>query len=98
MPLVDELSNVPLIPIIFSHGLTGNRTFYQLMGQEFASHGYIVFMIDHHDGSNMMTTNGKGETLKFDVKQPYFMLDFNLRTAETEASRIHWRKCIDIRI
>lgn len=98
LPLVDELSAAPLIPIILSHGLTGNRTIYQLNGQELASHGYIVFMMDHLDGSNMKTTTKSGKSYVFDCKQPYFMLDFKLMTEETERSRKHWRKCIDIRV
>ena len=72
--------------------------FYQLMGQEFASHGYIVFIIDHLDGSNLKTTSKLGKNHVFDTKQPYFMLDFKLMTEETERSRKHWRKCIDVRI
>ena len=53
LPLAADLAHCPLIPVIFSHGLIGNRTFYQLVGQEFASNGFIVFIIDHLDGSNM---------------------------------------------
>ena len=82
LPLADELSTAPLIPIIFSHGLTGNRMFYQLMGQEFASHGYIVFIIDHLDGTNLKTTSKLGKNHVFDTKKPYFMLDFKLMTEE----------------
>ena len=40
-----------LIPIIFSHGLTCNRTTYSGICRDFASHGYIVFSIDHYDGT-----------------------------------------------
>ena len=55
-------------------------------------------MIDHLDGSNMKTTSKSGKSYVFDTKQPNFMLDFKLMTEETERSRKHWRKCIDIRV
>ena len=75
LPLVDELSAAPLIPIILSHGLTGNRTIYQLNGQELASHGYIVFMIDHLDGSNMKTTSKSGKCIDIRVKEVTDLID-----------------------
>lgn len=41
----------PLIPIIYSHGLTSCRTFQSGSCRDLASQGYIVFAIDHHDGT-----------------------------------------------
>ena len=36
-----------------------------------ASNGYIVFMIDHHDGSNTHTIKGpNNEDFNFDTKAP----------------------------
>ena len=48
---IDFRSEKQLIPVIFSHGYTATRLFYTVVGREMASHGYIVFLIDHHDGS-----------------------------------------------
>jgi dienelactone hydrolase len=40
-----------LMQTIFSHGLTCNRTAYSGICRDFASHGYIVFALDHFDGT-----------------------------------------------
>ena len=39
----------PLIPIIFSHGLSSNRTMHSGLCRDLASHGYLVFAPDHMD-------------------------------------------------
>ena len=49
-----------LVPIIFSHGLQAARYFHFGVGKELASHGYIVFLIDHSDGSCLFYTNEDG--------------------------------------
>ena len=41
----------PLIPIIMLHGLAGSRTSQSGSCRDLASHGYIVFSIDHNDES-----------------------------------------------
>jgi len=50
-----------LIPIIFSHDISLCRYFYTFTCAELASHGYIVFAIDHHDGSCTFTTDSSGK-------------------------------------
>lgn len=41
----------PLIPIVCSHSLSANRTMHSGIYRDFASHGYIVFVLDHRDES-----------------------------------------------
>jgi len=48
-----------LKPLVFSHGMGGNRMKYSGILREFASHGMLVVAIDHQDGSCDYTTNGK---------------------------------------
>ena len=52
----------PLIPILFSHGLSSNRTMHSGICRELASHGYIVFVPDHMDttSSYYETADGQG--------------------------------------
>ena len=52
-----------LIPIIFSHGLTCNRTSLSGLCRDFASHGYIVLALDHHDGTAYFSRKANGEEL-----------------------------------
>jgi hypothetical protein len=54
-----------IIPIIFSHAEGASRDDYSVIGMEMASHGYMVFFIDHHDGSCRYTENGQGKCWKY---------------------------------
>ena len=44
-----------LIPLIHSHGIGMSCEMYQTMAQEMASSGYVVFLIDHKDGTCSFT-------------------------------------------
>ena len=59
---VDGPNPHTLIPIIFSHGLSANRTMHSGICRNLASHGYIVFAPDHHDltSSYYETESGEG--------------------------------------
>ena len=59
--------NKTLVPIIFSHGLCSRNTTYSTYIRELVSHGYIVFAIDHLDGSNAYTELQNGIEKPFDV-------------------------------
>ena len=67
-PLATEFANEPktLIPVVFSHGLMGSRLVYSVLGSELASCGYIVFLLDHHDGSSCYTETEGGTPVEFD--------------------------------
>ena len=55
-------SELPLIPVLFSHGLSSNRTMHSGLCRDLASHGYIVFAPDHMDrtSSYYETEDGQG--------------------------------------
>ena len=57
-----DFSTRPLIPIIYCHGLSSNRTMHSGTARDFASHGYLVFLMDHKDESSSYyeTSDGKG--------------------------------------
>ena len=61
-----------LVPVIFSHGLTGTRCFYSTIASEMASHGFIVYLMDHHDGSCGYTEKKDGEAVHFDASTPIY--------------------------
>jgi hypothetical protein len=79
-----------LIPIVFSHGLTASRVLYQVTARELASHGYIIFLIDHHDGTCTYTENKRGDKkFYFDSDTPFWQYeDMHAKTLirEKEAS------------
>lgn len=48
--------HAPTFPLMmFSHGLGGTRTAYSSLCGEFASYGFVVFAIEHRDGSGPRT-------------------------------------------
>jgi predicted dienelactone hydrolase len=49
-----------LRPVIFSHGLFANNISYTGLQRDLASHGYIVFAINHADGTCIYTQNSQG--------------------------------------
>lgn len=76
-PLSSDFSTAKkkLIPILYSHGLTGSRLVYQVNCRELASHGYLVFAMDHLDGSCCYTEKktDKGiEPAFFDYSTPFY--------------------------
>ena len=56
--------------MIFSHGAGGAKGIYQLVGQEYASNGYIIFLIDHLDGSCVYTELKDGTKINFNSNLP----------------------------
>ena len=54
-------SQKPLIPIIYCHGLGSNRSMHTGTCRDLASHGYIVFAIDHKDETSSYTVSSDGK-------------------------------------
>ena len=54
-----------LTPIIFSHGVCSNNHCFVGLHKEFASHGYIVFALDHLDGTANYTELSDGTPKPF---------------------------------
>lgn len=55
--LLDKVNDSKLVPIIYSHGLASSCGIYSAHLRELASHGYIIFAMDHQDGSCGYTEN-----------------------------------------
>jgi hypothetical protein len=73
LPLLnlEQDNNGSTLPVvIFSHGLYGNRTTYSIVCCEFASRGWCVFSLEHHDGS-------ASHSIMRGVPFPYVSLDKN---------------------
>ena len=70
LPLLNLEQNNTLPVVIFSHGLYGNRTTYSIVCCEFASRGWCVFSLEHHDGS-------ASHSFVKGVPFPYVSLDKN---------------------
>lgn len=65
----ERLNKHKLIPIILLHGLCGSRTSQSGSCRDLASHGYIVFSIDHHDGSAHFSQKQNGKELYWPLNQ-----------------------------
>lgn len=84
----DESKRKNLIPVIYSHGLTSCRTFQSGSCRDLASNGYIVFSIDHHDGtcnySRLKNGDEKYWCSKLDAdSQDEFLSRLEVRLTET---------------
>ena len=89
-----EFGRKRLIPIVFSHGLTDSRGMYQVTASEMASHGYIMFLIDHHDGTCSYTESKDGEyKVEFDDKVPFF--NYEDMAAKTKLRESEIKSLID---
>ena len=71
------LTNKKLIPVILCHGLSGSRTSQSGSCRDMASHGYIVFSLDHHDGSAYYSQKEDGQELFWSLDQD--LQDIELR-------------------
>lgn len=80
-----------LIPIVFSHGISSNRTMHSGTCRDFASHGYIVFIMDHKDGTASYCQTASGERpMYYDNSRECYDLGFRkeqlaIRTIEVIA-------------
>lgn len=71
------LTNQRLVkPIVLSHGYAGSANDYSSNCRHYASHGYIVFALDHVDGSSMYTQLEDGTEVLFDASQIIGTQDF----------------------
>ena len=55
-----------LRPIIFSHGLSGDKNFYTSVCLALAAHGYLVIAINHQDKSCFHTYDKDGNDLYYE--------------------------------
>lgn len=63
-PISYDLTNAtPLIPIVFSHGNSSTRTMNSCFLRDIASHGFIIFALDHVEGTCMHTKKADGTEL-----------------------------------
>jgi pimeloyl-ACP methyl ester carboxylesterase len=51
--------------VIYSHGLSGCNALYSAQAGNLASHGYVVFQIEHRDGSPPLTIDELGNEIEF---------------------------------
>ena len=66
----------PLIPIIYCHGLGSNRIMHSGSCRDLASHGYIVFILDHKDGTSLYYEDESGKGYLYENKKPAYDLEY----------------------
>jgi len=53
----------PLPTVVYSHGLGGSSSLYSVQSGNLASHGNVVLVLDHQDGSTPLSSTAAGEML-----------------------------------
>lgn len=75
-----------------------SRHHYQTMAHEFASHGFIVFVFDHLDGSCCYTELKNGDVKNFDETRTKFQNQIGKDDREAREIKHFWRMKIDKRV
>eukprot|EP00347_Sterkiella_histriomuscorum_P022751 403337292 len=70
----------PIIPLVYCHGLSSNRTLHSGTCKDLASHGYMVFILDHKDGTSSYVVEEDGTETFYDSK--HLAYDYELRRAQ----------------
>lgn len=83
-----------LIPLIFCHGISANRTMLSGTCKDFASHGFIVFTMDHKDGTASFYKSKCG------TKQAYYdnskiLYDYEFRREQIKTRVAEVRALVD---
>ena len=58
-------------PVIFSHGLSGDKSFYQVIYLYLAAQGYLVIAFNHQDESCFYTEDKDGNDLPYKLNPFY---------------------------
>ena len=72
-----------LIPLIYCHGLSSNRTMHSGTCRDLASHGYLVFVLDHQDGTSSYTVSKDGNK-EFYYENRHKLYDSEVRKSQTK--------------
>lgn len=80
-PFQDEHARLPLI--IFSHGLGGCRCVYSIICMELASQGYLVFAVEHADGTSCAT--------RLALKEPRWRVYAGIGDETSQVSKTRYR-------
>ena len=58
-------------PIVFSHGLSGNKDVYKAVYLAMAAHGHLVVAINHQDRTCFHTYDKDKNEMYYELKQLY---------------------------
>ena len=75
------------------HGLAGSRTSQSGSCRDLASHGYIVFSIDHNDGSAYYSRKNEGSEQYWPLEQD--LLDIDYRRKQLDIRQAEVKELID---
>ena len=63
-------------PLIFSHGLSADKSFYTAVYHAMAAHGYLVIAVNHQDESCFYTEDKNGKPIPYVLKELYCSLPY----------------------
>ena len=64
-----------LRPVIFSHGLSGDKAHYTAVYHALAAHGHFVIAFNHQDESCFHTYDKDGKEILY-LKKPFYVASF----------------------
>jgi len=70
-PIAKDFEKRALVPIVYVHGLTCTGLSQSGSCRDFASHGYIVFALDHFDGTCYYSKKKSGEVKLWSSMEPW---------------------------
>jgi len=73
----------PIIPLIYCHGLSSNRTMHSGTCKDFASHGYMVFILDHRDLTSSYVEDHDGNGFFYDSSRLAYDLEYRKEQIKT---------------
>ena len=77
-----------LVPIIFSHGLSSNRTMHSVVCRDLASQGFIVFAPDHMDLTSSFYETAEGEGYWYSNQYDSHHLEYRKKQLEKRANEV----------
>ncbi|XP_076042589.1 platelet-activating factor acetylhydrolase-like isoform X2 [Oratosquilla oratoria] len=94
-----KMANEKFPVVVFSHGLSGNRSIYSTVCSELASHGFVVAAIEHRDtsacASFTLDEEGKQEFVPFRVLK-YGEKEYDLRNQQVKVRVEESIRALDI--
>ena len=63
--LISGKGELPVV--VYSHGLGGSSSLYSYQAGQLASHGYVTILVEHSDGSSLLSKSKDGRIIEHEM-------------------------------